>query len=128
MLSERTGDNIFQTQITGDYARLRASMHSILSVTKEAFEVDAAKQTRLESFIEAWINVAIGFVINFAGNWFILPLVGFTTLSVKDNFIIGFLFTIISVTRQYVIRRWAQDHLRRFKVATAATIRGLLNR
>lgn len=80
---------------------------------------DAALQTRLESFTEALINIAIGFFINFWGNWFILPLVGFTTLTVKDNFTIGLLFTVISVARQYAIRRWAQKSLRSAKVKTA---------
>lgn len=86
-----------------------------------------AYQTKLESLVEALINIVIGFVINFAGNWFILPLVGFTTLTVRDNFIIGFLFTIISIIRQYTIRRWAQDHLRRFNRAISTRIRKLIN-
>lgn len=80
---------------------------------------DYALQTRLESLTEALINIAIGFFINFWGNWFILPLVGFTTLTVKDNFVIGLLFTVISVARQYAIRRWAQQHLRKAKVVVA---------
>lgn len=86
-----------------------------------------ALQTRLESLIEALINIVIGFTINFAGNWFILPLVGFTTLTVRDNFVIGGLFTIVSIARQYAIRRWAQAHLRRFKVAAANYIRKVLH-
>lgn len=85
------------------------------------------RQTRIESLVEALINIVIGFVINFAGNWFILPLVGFTTLTVRDNFVIGFLFTIISIIRQYTIRRWAQDHLRRFNRAISTRIRKLIN-
>lgn len=84
------------------------------------------RQTRIESLVEALINIVIGFVINFAGNWFILPLVGFTTLTVRDNFVIGFLFTIISIIRQYTIRRWAQDHLRRFNRAISTRIRKVL--
>lgn len=80
-------------------------------------------QTRLESFIEAWINVFIGFWINFVGNLVILPMVGFTSLTIHDNFIIGFWFTIISVLRTYAIRRWAQQHLTRLKLAIAAYIR-----
>lgn len=86
---------------------------------------DAALQTRLESFTEALINIAIGFFINFWGNWFILPLVGFTTLTVKDNFTIGLLFTVISVARQYAIRRWAQKSLRSAKVKTATYLGNL---
>lgn len=62
-------------------------------------------QTRLGSFIEAWINVAIGFGINFGANLFILPLIGFH-ISVGQNLFIGVLYTIISVARSYCIRRW----------------------
>jgi hypothetical protein len=62
-------------------------------------------QTRLGSFIEAWINVAIGFAINFVANLVILPLIGFH-ISVGQNLFIGVLYTVISVLRSYVIRRW----------------------
>jgi hypothetical protein len=95
------------------------------AITREVARQEAALQTKLESLTEALINIAIGFVINFIGNWFILPLVGFTTLTVKDNLIIGGLFTIVSVARQYAIRRWAQQHLRRAKVVTAAYLSDL---
>ena len=69
-------------------------------------------QTRLGSFIEAWINVAIGFAINFCANLLILPLIGFN-ISVSQNLFIGVLYTIISVARSYVIRRWFNARLHR---------------
>lgn len=62
-------------------------------------------QTRLGSLIEAVMNVAIGFWINFAANLVILPLIGFH-ISISDNFYIGFLYTGISVARSFVVRRW----------------------
>jgi hypothetical protein len=67
-------------------------------------------QTRLGSFIEAWINVAIGFAINFVANLLILPLIGFH-ISIGQNLFIGVLYTIISVARSYVIRRWFNARL-----------------
>ncbi|MDD5030375.1 MAG: hypothetical protein PHH58_12870 [Rhodoferax sp.] len=67
-------------------------------------------QTRLGSFIEAWINVAIGFTINFVANLVILPLIGFH-ISVGQNLFIGVLYTLISVARSYVIRRWFNARL-----------------
>lgn len=79
-------------------------------------------QTRLESFIEAWINVAIGFGINFVANLLILPHFGFSTLTVSANFLIGLIYTGISVVRSYAIRRWAQGHLRRFNAAIVRLI------
>lgn len=70
-------------------------------------------QTRVESLIEAWINVAIGFWINLSANYFILPLFGFA-VTLGQTFWIGVAFTGISVIRSYIIRRWAQTHLKTF--------------
>lgn len=70
------------------------------------------EQTKLGSFIEAWVNVAIGFGINFTANMLILPQFGFSSLTVKTNFIIGLIYTVISVVRSYVIRRWFNARLR----------------
>ncbi|MDZ4341702.1 MAG: hypothetical protein U1E51_04605 [Candidatus Binatia bacterium] len=69
-------------------------------------------QTRLGSFIEAWVNVAIGFGINFAGNLLILPLFGFDVRA-GQALGIGFLFTLVSVARSYAIRRWFNGWLHR---------------
>lgn len=80
------------------------------------------RQSRVESFVEAWINVAIGFGINFVANMLILPAFGFTTLTLGQNFIIGMIYTVISVGRSYVIRRWAQDNLRRLNTAVSVRI------
>lgn len=62
-------------------------------------------QTRLGSFIEAWINVGIGFGINFIANLLIFPLFGFH-ITLGENFVMGILYTAISVARSYTIRRW----------------------
>lgn len=67
-------------------------------------------QTRLGSFIEAWVNVAIGFGINFCANLLILPLIGFQ-ISMGQNLFIGVLYTVISVARSYVVRRWFNARL-----------------
>ena len=69
-------------------------------------------QTRLGSLFESLINVFIGFWINFAANLLILPLVGFH-ITIGENFFIGFLYTLISVARSYVIRRWFNQKLQR---------------
>lgn len=79
-------------------------------------------QTRVESFVEAWVNVAIGFGINFAANYFVLPLFGFN-VSLSQTFWIGVVFTLISVVRSYIIRRWAQVHLSQLVAKVAACIK-----
>lgn len=63
-------------------------------------------QTKLGSFAEAWANIAVGFTINYVANLVILPLFGFTSLTPGKNFLIGVLYTVISLVRSYVLRRW----------------------
>jgi hypothetical protein len=61
-------------------------------------------QTRMASLREAWMNILIGFTIQFAANYFVLPLFGMHP-SVADLFGLGGIFTVISVVRSYVLRR-----------------------
>jgi hypothetical protein len=63
-------------------------------------------QTKFGSVIESLANIAVGFTINFTANLIILPLFGFHNLTVRNNFIIGILYTVISLVRSYVLRRW----------------------
>ena len=76
------------------------------------------RQTRMGSFIESLINIAIGYVINFTANLLILPLIGFH-ITITQNLFIGLLYTIISVARSYVVRRWfeARIHKAALKLA-----------
>lgn len=77
-------------------------------------------QTRLGSFIEACINVLIGFAINFVANLVILPLIGFH-ITVGQNLFIGVLYTVISVARSYCVRRWFNNRIRQAAQRMAAT-------
>lgn len=65
----------------------------------------ATGQTRKHSFIESWVNVAIGYVINFAANLVILPLFGLQA-SLGEYALLGLAYTLVSVARSYVVRRW----------------------
>jgi hypothetical protein len=62
-------------------------------------------QTKLGSIAEAWANIAIGFSINYFANLLIFPLFGMH-ISAGDNFLLGCIYTIISLVRSYVLRRW----------------------
>ena len=62
-------------------------------------------QTKLGSFAEAWMNIAVGFSINFVANMAILPIFGFH-VTAGSAFEIGLIFTVISLVRSYVLRRW----------------------
>lgn len=78
-------------------------------------------QTRLGSLIEACINVLIGFTINFIANMLILPLIGFH-ITAGQNLFIGVLYTIISVARSYVVRRWFNARLHAASQALAERV------
>ena len=69
-------------------------------------------QSRLGSLIEVLFNIAIGFAINWAANLLILPLYGFQVTG-GQAFSMGLLFTVISVIRSYIIRRWFNARLHR---------------
>ena len=63
------------------------------------------KQTRLESLIEVCLNVAIGFVVSYSAWPFVAHLYGIPYSAVQ-NFGITCIFTVLSITRSYIVRRW----------------------
>lgn len=69
-------------------------------------------QSRRSSIIEAWINVFIGFSINWLANFAILPLIG-AHFTGTQNFWMGCIYTAISVIRSFAIRRWFNARLHR---------------
>jgi hypothetical protein len=62
-------------------------------------------QSKLGSMAEAWANIAVGFTINYAANLCIFPLFGMH-ISPLNNFLMGLIYTAISLVRSYVLRRW----------------------
>ena len=62
-------------------------------------------QTKWGSFVEAWLNIFVGFAINWCANMLILPLFGFR-VGGAVAFKIGLIITVISLVRSYVLRRW----------------------
>ena len=67
-----------------------------------------AGQSRRHSLLEAWANIIVGFSINYVANLLIFPLFGFH-ISLEANFIMGLIYTVISLVRSYVLRRWFND-------------------
>ena len=67
-------------------------------------------QSKLGSFYEACMNILIGFSINFVANLLIFPLFGFH-ISAGANFVMGLIYTVISLVRSYAIRRWFNGRL-----------------
>jgi hypothetical protein len=62
-------------------------------------------QTKKGSVYEAIANTAIGWTVNFTANLIVLPWFGFA-VTAGQAFGIGCVFTVISLVRSYVIRRW----------------------
>ena len=76
-------------------------------------------QTKLGSLIEASINTAIGFVVALASQIVVFPMVGIH-VPISTNLEVGAWFTVISVARSYIIRRWFNARLHRLSMHLAA--------
>lgn len=63
-------------------------------------------QSKRRSIKEAWVNIAIGYSINYGANIVLLPLLWNPANPFLSAHAIGVAFTLISFVRQYVIRRW----------------------
>jgi hypothetical protein len=75
-------------------------------------ETAVMEQSKLGSFIESCMNIAIGYGIALLSQLTIFPLYGIH-ISLSTNLWIGLWFTVISLVRSYVIRRWFNARLRR---------------
>jgi hypothetical protein len=62
-------------------------------------------QSRRNSAIEAFVNVAIGYLVSVLANILILPMFGYD-VSLPDSFAIGAAFTVVSLIRSYAVRRF----------------------
>lgn len=88
-----------------------ASFVFVVAFTYRAYAaVPGPGQSPRSAIAEAWINILIGFSINYLANLAILPLVGFHIGHV-DNLLMGWVYTAISIVRQYAIRRYFNARL-----------------
>jgi hypothetical protein len=69
------------------------------------------EQSKLSSLIESLINILIGYVVALASQLAIFPMVGIH-IPLSTNLEIGAWFTLISLVRSYVIRRWFNSMIR----------------
>lgn len=61
-------------------------------------------QTRTDSLMEAICNTAVGFVVSFITQIVMVWSFGLN-LSVRESIMMVVIFTVVSVARQYVLRR-----------------------
>lgn len=62
-------------------------------------------QSKIRSVTESCVNIIVGYSINLVAQLVIFPLFDIN-IPIKSNLCIGALFTIISLVRSYLIRRW----------------------
>lgn len=62
------------------------------------------KQSRLMSLVESIANVLVGYGVAVATQMLVFPLFGIA-VSITENFLIGSIFTAVSVVRSYALRR-----------------------
>lgn len=77
-------------------------------------------QTRTESLIESVINILIGYGVALVSQILVFPMFDIH-VSLSTNLWIGAWFTVISLIRSYVIRRWFNG---RVKKAARAMVGG----
>lgn len=62
-------------------------------------------QSRIMSATEAATNIAIGYAVSVTANLLVLPMFGYN-VTLGDSLAIGLAFTVISLIRSYVVRRF----------------------
>ncbi len=76
------------------------------------------KQTKLSSLLESLANIAIGYFVALLSQLLIFPQFGIN-VSLEANLQIGAWFTVVSLVRSYVIRRYFNGFIKPVKVKTA---------
>ena len=80
------------------------------------------KQTRLESFIESCTTVGSGFLLAWAvWAWLVAPMIKHGWIEYTDGFIITCIFTVVSLIRVYIWRRF-------FNAGWHRVVHGLVNK
>ena len=76
-------------------------------------------QSKISSLIEAWANIAIGFIVAILSQLLVFPMFGIN-IPLSSNLWIGAWFTAISLVRSYIIRRWFNARIKAASQRVAA--------
>lgn len=79
------------------------------------------EQSRMGSLIEACIGTAIGFVMSMFLSMIVYPMHGHS-FTLAQNLSITAIFTVASIVRGYVVRRFFNDRIRRAAQRLAAQV------
>ena len=85
--------------------RLRNLLNACPTASEALTETTQGPQTKAGSLIESLTNILIGYGVALASQLAIFPMFG-VHLPFSANLWIGAWFTVISLVRSYVIRRW----------------------
>ena len=72
-------------------------------------------QTKRQSLIETLTSVFVGWLIGVILNLIVLPLFDYN-ITVVDSLLVSLIFTVISVVRGYLIRRFFNSKERKYDV------------
>lgn len=81
-------------------------------------------QSRLESGVEAVIGTLIGFAVGVLTQVIVMPFYGIE-LNLTQNMSLCAVFTVVSLLRGYIVRRWCENHLSRLYKVISHKIGGL---
>ncbi len=62
-------------------------------------------QSRLQSLLESFANIAIGYLVALAAQLIVFPLMDIP-VRLDQNLVIGAIFTVVSLARSYALRRF----------------------
>ncbi|GAB9153312.1 DUF7220 family protein [Bradyrhizobium diazoefficiens] len=71
------------------------------------------EQTRVMSLVEVAVNALIGFITSVPVNYVILPIFG-APVKFGASMWITLAFTVVSILRSYLVRRFFAAHIKRF--------------
>lgn len=74
------------------------------------------QQSKLESLAEVFLNVAIGWVIALITQLVVFPMFGIH-VTVGEQLSISVIFTVVSIIRGYIIRRWFNAGIHKIVIA-----------
>lgn len=80
------------------------------------------QQTKLTSLIEAITNTLLGFVLSMLA-WPVLSRIAGIDYNGHQHMVIVLLFTVLSVVRGYVVRRFFNNHMHHFALTVARLIK-----
>jgi hypothetical protein len=98
-----------------------ASMLFTAVFTVVAYHLDPGPgQSPRSAILEAWLNILVGFSINYVMNILVVPLAtGGHGTTLASNWWMGWVFTAVSIIRQYALRRWFNARLHGLAVRLA---------